>query len=257
MSYGTTSDLLTPAAVSWTGGLAGFRAQVERNQEHARRLVEGLDDEAFRWRPEPRRWSMAECFEHMDVSLGLYLPAIDGAVERAKAQSWRCSPPPPRPGFLAKWFVGLLEPPPKRRFRAFGPFVPQQVRPLADALPRFLRSRDELLRRLRDAEGLDLQRAKLRSPAVPLLRFSLVRSLRSSSRTTAGTCGKPSKCGPRLPFPACEVTPLPERTVAPCRRIDSANSRNQRLRHCVEIMLALAVCYHRYPSTHSEKAPLH
>jgi hypothetical protein len=173
MSYGTTSDLLAPAAVSWTGGLAGFRAQVERNQEHARRLVEGLDDEAFRWRPEPRRWSMAECFEHMDVSLGLYLPAIDGAVERAKAQSWRCSPTPPRPGFLAKWFVGLLEPPPKRRFRAFGPFVPQQVRPLADALPRFLRSRDELLQRLRDAEGLDLQRAKLRSPAVPLLRFSL------------------------------------------------------------------------------------
>jgi hypothetical protein len=116
---------------------------------------------------------MAECFEHMDVTVNLYLPAIDAAIEKAKALGRRGGETPLQPAFFARWFVGLLEPPPKRRFRAFGPFVPQQIRPIAEALPRFLQLRDALLRRLGQAEDLDLQRAKLRSPAVPLLRFTL------------------------------------------------------------------------------------
>jgi len=155
-----------------SSGLQRFHDEIERNCDHARKLASGLADEAFHWRTGPDRWSVAQCFEHLDVTMELYFAGIDAAIEKALARGWR-SNEPPRNGWLAAWFISLLEPPPRRRFKAPGPFAPSIRRPLAEALPRFLEIRQQLVSRLRRADRLDLRKAKLRSPAVPLLRFSL------------------------------------------------------------------------------------
>jgi hypothetical protein len=128
--------------------LQQFRAQVRQAKQQALGLVEGLSDQAFQWRPGPQRWSIAECLEHLNVTLELYLPGIDRAIETAQARGWR-SNDAVRPGWLGRWMIGLLEPPATRRFKAPGAFRPQRILPLSEAMPRFMKLRDELEERLR------------------------------------------------------------------------------------------------------------
>jgi hypothetical protein len=69
--------------------------------------------------------------------------------------------------------LNLIEPPPKRRFRAPNAFAPKTGKGLGEAVPEFMTWQDEIQQHLVRAKGLDLWRTKLWSPAVPLLRFSL------------------------------------------------------------------------------------
>ncbi len=177
MAEGDTNEEITEQAMTQVLGaatpeLGQFREQVQQAKQSALGLVNGMSDQGFQWRPGPGRWSIAECFEHLNVTLELYLPGMDGAIETARSRGWRGNGPL-RPGWLGRWMIGTLEPPPKRRFRAPGAFRPQRVLPLSEAIPRFVQLREMLEQRLWDAEGLDLGRAKIRSPAVPLVRFSL------------------------------------------------------------------------------------
>jgi hypothetical protein len=170
------SDITDQAPLQASGAvtldLRQFCEQVGQAKQQALRLVERLDDQAFEWRPGPGRWSIAECLEHLNVTLELYFPGMDEAIQTARARGWRCDKPP-RPGFLGRWLISALEPTATRRLKAPRIFHPQKILPLAEAIPRFMHLRQELEKRLRDAEGLDLQRAKLRSPALSLLRFNL------------------------------------------------------------------------------------
>src|SRR5690242_12547349 len=45
------------------------------------RRVLPLSLEQLRWRPGPLRWSIAECLDHLDITLGLYLPKIEKAIQ--------------------------------------------------------------------------------------------------------------------------------------------------------------------------------
>jgi len=170
------SDMANQVSSQTQGAAASdlqqFRAQVGQVKQQALGLVEGLSDQAFQWRPGPRRWSIAECFEHLNLTVELYLPGMERAIETAQARGWR-SNDAVRLGWLGRWMIDTIEPPAKRRFKAPGAFRPQRILPLSEAMPRFMKLRDELEERLRKAEGLDLQRAKIRSPAMPLVRFSL------------------------------------------------------------------------------------
>ena len=69
--------------------------------------------------------------------------------------------------------LNTLEPPVTRRFKAPGAFAPDGPKPLDEVAPAFLRYQDEVQQRLAAAKDLDLWRTKVKSPAVPLLKFSL------------------------------------------------------------------------------------
>ena len=66
-----------------------------------------------------------------------------------------------------------MEPPPKRRFRTQKIFIPSPDRPLDQVRREFLSVRDQLREQLRAADGLDLKRAKVQSPALRFLRMPL------------------------------------------------------------------------------------
>lgn len=67
-----------------------------------------------------------------------------------------------------------MEPPPGRRFRAPKSFRPTKRHLFtSETVDVFLELQDEFVSQLRRAQGVDLRRAKIRSPASPLIRFSL------------------------------------------------------------------------------------
>jgi hypothetical protein len=149
-----------------------FRRQFEQLSAEADALAAPLSDDAFARRPSPDRWSVAECIEHLNVSARRYLPVIDEGIAAAVRRGLYGTGP-----FTYNWlgrvFVWTMEPPP--RFRAKAPAVlqPEAVRPKQDVLAGFRAYQVQYIDRLHAASGLDLARARVRSPVAAWLRMPL------------------------------------------------------------------------------------
>jgi hypothetical protein len=135
-------------------------------------LMSGLTEKQFNWRPEPRRWSMAECFDHLNITAEqLFIPRIDAAIALARQRGLTGPGPFVYPA-LQRIFLRLSEPPPKIRFKAPAAVKPKQTRPLTTVRNDFMTWQDRLGDRIRQADGLDLRRARHPSP-MPLWQWSL------------------------------------------------------------------------------------
>lgn len=151
--------------------LRDVHEQIEDIRGLLQRLMFGIDEDAFLWRPEPHRWSISECLVHLNTTAALYASAIDRAI--TAGQPAPVDEELPRRGFLGRWMLNTLEPPVTRRFKAPGAFAPDGAKPLDEVVPQFLRWQDEIQTRVVAAKNFDLWRTKVKSPAVPLLKFSL------------------------------------------------------------------------------------
>ncbi|OLC08394.1 MAG: hypothetical protein AUH42_01520 [Gemmatimonadetes bacterium 13_1_40CM_70_11] len=152
--------------------LAGYLQQIEAAKREAATFLAGMTDAQFNWRPSPERWSIGQCFDHLNVSVRTTLPAFDRAIAAARVRG-RLSPGPFRYGWFARWMVGSMEPPVKRRQGTFKILRPAVEVPLAPTLAEFRSMRDQLAERARSADGLDLRRVRVVSPVFRLLRLPL------------------------------------------------------------------------------------
>jgi DinB superfamily len=149
-----------------------YQDQLLSIRQDAEGLIAGLTDSQFNWRPAPDRWSMAHCFDHLNVTARLFIPEVDRAMAEARSKGIRSNGPFVY-SLFERLFLRFSEPPPKVRFRAPRSFRPSADKRLADVRQAFLECQDRLGVQLRDADGLDLQRARLRSPGFSPLRWSL------------------------------------------------------------------------------------
>lgn len=135
-------------------------------------LMSGLSDAQFNWQPAPGRWSMAGCFGHLNKSAaGIFIPKIDKAIATGRVQNLESDGPFAYSAF-ERWAIRNNDAPPKRRFKASKNMQPPPHLTLDQVRDEFVRWQDELGKRLREADGLDLRRAKEVFPFWPF-RWSL------------------------------------------------------------------------------------
>lgn len=138
-------------------------------------IVTMLPDDQARKRLEPEDWSVLDCIDHLCVTGRKILPRIDAAAADARKKG-RLSPGPFRYGPLGNWFVRVNGPgdyPPKKKYKAPKVYRPAREWPLDELVRSFTHLQDDLLRRVRDVNGIDLARVKIASPAAWWLRLSL------------------------------------------------------------------------------------
>jgi hypothetical protein len=149
-----------------------YLEQIRYIRQDVAAIVANLTDAEFNWRPEPNRWSIAECFDHLNLTAARFLPAMDAAIADAKARELM-SPGPFAYPLFERFFVSSNEPPPRRRMRALKAFKPATGKPAAAVMGDFMQWQDRLAERIRQADGIDLRRARRRSPILPLFKWSL------------------------------------------------------------------------------------
>ena len=89
-------------------------------------LVLPLSAVQFHWQPVPGKvWSVGQCVEHLRRTNGVYLAALTAAAQKGGSQG-PARRDALRPNRLGRWFVGMIEPPP--RFRVPVP-LPAMVPP--------------------------------------------------------------------------------------------------------------------------------
>lgn len=163
---GTVAAL--PAEAELAACCRGFEAVLA----DAEALAGGLSDAQLTWRPASARWSVADCLNHLNVTLSKYLPRIDVMLAQGRAEGTLGRGPFRHP-WVGNWFIRTMEPPPRRKLRVPGVFAPVPDVAPATLLPEFRRLHAELLERVAAADGLDLAALRTSSPAARFFNLTL------------------------------------------------------------------------------------
>jgi hypothetical protein len=147
--------------------------ELERQTAEVEGLAAPLTDERFFQRTSSGKWSVAEHLAHLTVSNRPYLESIGVAVERARAKGW-LRPGPYRGGWLMNRFTRSMEPPVARGMKTFKQLEPPANLDRSEVMSDFRAAQEDMVASLREADGVDLGRAKLRSPFLKLLKMSVI-----------------------------------------------------------------------------------
>jgi hypothetical protein len=127
----------------------------------AKELVAGLTPEHLTCRPDPGKWSIAECLAHLNITAAVVQPLMAAGIARGKRDKIPGQPPFPL-GPKGRLLIWLAEPPPKIRFRAPKSVAPPlEIPDSSQVLADFMRVQDDWARLMKDAEGIDLGRVRM------------------------------------------------------------------------------------------------
>ena len=128
------------------------------NIERAKSLTAGLSAAQMNWRPQPGKWSIAQNLDHLNFGYR-YFDTIASSIAAARAKGI-IGNGPFRYGWLSRWIMKSMEPPPKRKFKAAKICTPSPDVDAAKALADYFRRTARLTELIQKADGLDLARAK-------------------------------------------------------------------------------------------------
>lgn len=148
--------------------LAGCLVQVDASKAWFNRRVLPLTLEQVRWRPQPRHWSIAECLDHLNLTLTLYLPQIDQAIGRGWRERRTCEGHPRRQRCEGR-ALREVEPPARVRLAALPALVPAAAVDPERLVDQFHRTRDRFADAVRRASGLDLSHIPIADPLYPMI----------------------------------------------------------------------------------------
>lgn len=150
-------------------------AQLNAIRTRARELVSGLTPDQLTRRPDPAKWSIAECLAHLNLTAAAVQPKIAAAIEQGR-QANITGTGPFSPGIIGRLLIWVAEPPPKFKMRA-----PKYISPsvahgdTAQVIADFGKFQDVWEKLIRDCGGLDQKRIKVSSvfPGMPSVRLAM------------------------------------------------------------------------------------
>jgi hypothetical protein len=161
--------------------LASIEVELRDAIARAARLVESVDDGAFQNRPDPGRWSMAECLIHLNLTAQAYLPLIDAALASSLEGSASGTPPAThryRRDMMGWVLSKTMEPPVRTRVKTAAAFIPSGGRSRGEILEEFTALHEQLIERLHRASGRDLGKMRVASPFNARITYNLYSAFR-------------------------------------------------------------------------------
>ncbi|HEX6575923.1 MAG TPA: DinB family protein [Gemmatimonadaceae bacterium] len=162
--------------------LAKLVDELNHAQARLERLGEQVPDDRWSKRSDEARWSVAECVAHLNLTSEAYIPRIRKAIEEARAL-----PPAGSRSYsrdVIGWMFGkMVGPLPKigkvriGRVKTVPAFVPSGNFPKQQLLAEFKRLQDELIRLVRECDGLAIDEVKITSPFGERIRYNAYSAL--------------------------------------------------------------------------------
>ena len=148
-----------------------LHAEVRAVTAETEALCAGLSPAQLLWCPNPKSWSVAHCFAHLNTTADLYYERVGKGIERTRAAGAQRSGPW-RPSLIGRIFLSFTGPRVRWRVPA-----PPRLMPAggvtADAAARFLVRQGELASLLSAADGIDLSFERIGSPLSRRLRLTV------------------------------------------------------------------------------------
>lgn len=136
-----------------------------------------LSWEQLNQRPEAGRWSILECLEHINITLRLYFPRIEAAIEKAERKGWKTTEHF-KSGFIGHMFATKMRPLPdgsiESKTSTFKFFDPPKTSPAQEhTIPEFIESHQKLIELMERSKSIDLAKPKAKSAIGPIIMFKL------------------------------------------------------------------------------------
>lgn len=154
--------------------LAEYQSEFHAIKDEATDLVRDVDEAVLSTPPDEETWSVAQVFDHMNTSGWLLLNTLEEAIQDGRRKG-PYGDPPFEYGFVSRWFVRSMKPSSEWTFTAPSVFTPEDSTTLYphETIADFRGLQDQFADCVSSAEGLDLRRIRVGSPAFPLLRISI------------------------------------------------------------------------------------
>lgn len=151
--------------------LQQLAAESHRFLADYRSATAGLSVEQLNWKPGPKRWSIAEVFDHLVLQEKKYPPKIQRALEGAKVRKAGATY---REGWLGGYLIRVVRPG-GRPVPAPGILQPSQSHYTGAIVDEWFGLQDSFLGHLLEAQErrLDLQGVRIPWAVVGWVRFSL------------------------------------------------------------------------------------
>lgn len=137
-------------------------------------LTQDLTPQQFNWTPEPDRWSVGQCIDHLNTAGYQLLPRLEQAIRKGREKGL-AGAPPFRYGIVSRWFIRFNAPSSRFKMKTFEVYEPMSDGPLdkEETVGRFVELQRRLAAKVDDTEGLDLRKIRAPSPVSQCLRLSI------------------------------------------------------------------------------------
>lgn len=152
-------------------------AEAEAITQEAQERFLRLNDGQLNWKPGPESWSIAQCFDHLIATSNLYFPQFDRIIE-GKNKTTLLQSLPFLPGFWGRLLINALSPNSNRKFKATQRFQPASSKIDPQIISKFASQQNELIGKIRAAEGRAPERVIISSPAFKFMTYSLLDAYR-------------------------------------------------------------------------------
>ena len=132
-----------------------------------------LDEEQLLYKAAPKKWSIAECFQHLYIANSLYLKDIESRLNKSEVVTIEY---PIKLSWMGKLFLYFVDPQYKWKVKApkiFKPVDKNRVYSGKEVLNNYLKLQDELIEAAERAMGYDHKNIYTYSPLSSLLRFNI------------------------------------------------------------------------------------
>jgi len=116
--------------------------------DDARKAFGALTVHQLNWTSEPKRWSVAQCFDHLIKTHSKYFPIFEGLAAGQVERSWweRHSP---FSGFFGRLFISTLDPSNRTKRKTTANAMPSSSAIEADIIERFAAHQGEMIGHVR------------------------------------------------------------------------------------------------------------
>lgn len=149
---------------------------LQQFEENEKRYELIIKQNATRLHERPRMggWSIGECVDHVNTIVRELSDPLKETIHKAKAAG-KLSTREHRPGFVGKYMTRSMEPPVKKKMKTQKIYVPtaQTNYDAGTLLEQYKDAHNRFKQLMHEADGVDLSKVKMASPAWKLLKLNL------------------------------------------------------------------------------------
>lgn len=153
--------------------LTELKTQTERIIQTVETKFIALPDDRLNLKPAADKWSVLECFEHLNLYSQYYLTALESAISRtAPAQ-----PQEMKYTWIGKKSVAMMHPSNMKKQKTFKKMIPAKSKLTRDVLATFLNDQQRILRMIEKASLLNISKAVVPVEFFKLLKMNIAETL--------------------------------------------------------------------------------
>lgn len=137
-----------------------------------------LRADQLNWKPNPDKWSVGQCFDHLIVSNAEYFPIFDRVLQAAKTTNtiWESLPVLPR--MWGRMLIKSVSPDGARKQKAPKIFTPTTSAVDPGIVTRFIDQHDRVVNYLNTITAVDAEKIIISSPVARVITYSLLDACR-------------------------------------------------------------------------------